>query len=107
MLKFKDLNFPKALNLSFLLNFLSEEELMVVIGDFANKPRKERRVILPSSSCIRKCSIYHLVEKYKGDFDAMMNILRGEEKILRNALLHKGNIKKLYEQRKREIENES
>ncbi len=106
MMKLKDLHLPKGLNLDFLLNFLSEEELMAVIGDYADKPRKERKIILPSRTCLRKCLAYYLVEKHEGDFDAVMDILRGEEKILGNALLHKGNIKKLYEQRKKEIVKE-
>jgi len=102
-MRLKDLNLPKGLNLNFLLNFLSEEELMAVIKDYADKPRRERKVILSSWSCLRKCLVYFLVEKYKVDFDAVIDIMRGEEKILGNALLHKGNIKKLYEQRKKEI----
>lgn len=100
------MNFPKGLNLDFLLNFLSEEELMVVIKRMASEPRKNRKVILPSQSCIRKCSIYYLVEKHKGDFDAVMEILRGKEKVLAKKGLHIGNIKRLYDQRKREIKNE-
>lgn len=111
MLKYEDYNFPKGLNLDFLLNFLSEKKLMKVIENYANKPRKERKVILPSWSCIRKCSIYYLVEKHDGDFDAVLGILKAKageklEKFLGNALLHKGNIKRLYETRKKEIKNE-
>ncbi len=106
MMRYEDLNFPKALNLAFLLNFLSKEELMVVIGNYANKPRSQRKIILPSRACLRKCIVYYLVEKHKGNFDVVMNILRGEEKVLGDALLHKGNIKKLFNQRKKELVNE-
>jgi hypothetical protein len=106
MLKYEDYDFPKGLNLDFLLNFLSEKKLMKVIENYADKPRNQRKVILPSWSCIRKCSIYYLVEKHKGDFDVVLDILKGKEKSLGNVLLHKGNIKKLYFQRKRELENE-
>jgi len=105
-MRYEDLNFPKALNLGFLLNFLSEKELMVVIGNYAGKPRSQRKIILPSRTCLRKCLVYYLVGKHKGNFDPVMNILRGEEKVLGDALLHKGNIKKLCQQRKREIANE-
>jgi len=104
-MKYEDLNFPKGLNLDFLLRFFSEKRLMKLIREMANKPRKERKVILPSQSCLRKCIVYYLVKKH-GDFDAVIDILKGEEKFLGNALLHRGNIKRLYEQRKREIENE-
>jgi len=105
-MRYKELNFPRGLNLDFLLRFLSEKKLMRVIEDMADKPRKERKVILPSRSCIRKCIVYYLVEKHDGDFDAVLDILKGKEKFMSHALLQRGNIMKLYEQRKREIENE-
>ncbi len=104
-MKLKNLNLPKGLNLDFLLNFLSEKKLMAVIEDYADKSRKERKVILPSRACIRKCLVYYLVEKYKGDFDSVLEKIKGD-KTLGELELHKGNIKKLYENRKREIENE-
>ena len=103
MLKYEHYNFPKGLNLDFLLKILSEKKLMALIGEMADKPRKERKVIMPSLSCIRKCSIYYLMERYK-DFDIVLDILKGEEKFLGNALLHKGNIERLYKQRKKELE---
>jgi len=53
-----------------------------------------------------KCNVYYLVEKFNGDFDTAMDILRGNEKVMAEKGLYKGNIKKLYEQRKKEIENE-
>jgi len=105
-MRLKDWNLPKGLNLDFLLNFLSEKKLMKVIEDMADKPREQRKVILPSRSCLRKCLVYYLVEKFKGDFDAVMDILRGKEKILARKGLYKGNIKRLYENRKKEIQNE-
>jgi len=105
-MKLEDWNLPKGLNLDFILNFLSEKKLLAMIEDCADKPRKDRKIILPSRSCLRKCHIYYLVEKFNGDFDVVMDILRGNEKVLAKKGLYKGNIKKLYEQRKKEIENE-
>jgi len=107
MIKIKDLNLPRPLNISVLEPLLSEDVLDSLIKEYAGKSRKERRIIFPSQSCLRKCLVFYLVEKHDGDFDAVLDILRGEEKVLGNALLHKGNIKKLYEQRVKEIENEN
>ena len=105
-MRLKDWNLPKGLNVDFLLRFLSEKKLMKVIEDMADKPREQRKIILPSRSCLRKCLIYYLVEKFKGDFDVVMDILRGKEKILARKGLYKSNIRRLYESRKREIKNE-
>ena len=106
MIKLKNLRLPQGLNLAVLESLLPEEKLGKLVYEYAKKSRKERRIILPSTTCLRKCLVWYLVEKHKGDFDAVLDILKGEEKFLGNALLHRGNIKKLYEQRKREIENE-
>lgn len=105
-MEFKDWNLPKGLNVDFLLRFISEKKLLKVMEEMADRPRKERRIILPSRSCLRKCLIYYLVETFKGDFDVVMNILRGKEKILAKKRLYKGNIRRLYESRKRELERE-
>ena len=105
-MRLKDWNLPKGLNVDFLLNFLSEKKLLKVIENYADRPRKERKIILPSRSCLRKCLVYYLAEKFNGDFDIVIDIMRGKEKILARKGLYKGNIKRLYENRKREIENE-
>ena len=105
-MKLEEWNFPKGLNLDFLLNFISEKKFLAMINECADKPRKDRRIILPSRSCLNKCHVYYLVEKFNGDYDAVLNILRGKEKVMAKKGLYKGNIRKLYEQRKRELENE-
>jgi len=105
-MKLEEWNLPKGLNLDFLLNFISEKKLLAMIEDMADKPRKDRKIIFPSRSCLFKCNVYYLVEKFNGDFDTAMDILRGNEKVMAEKGLYKGNIKKLYEQRKKEIENE-
>ena len=106
MMKLRDLQLPKGLNVDFLLRFLSEEELMAVIGDMADKPREQRKIILPSRSCMRKCLIYYLVEKHKGDFSKVMDVLRDNGSVLASHGHYISNIKRLYKQRKREIKNE-
>lgn len=105
-MKIKDLQLPRGLNLAVLESLLSEEELESLIDKYALKSRKERKVILPSQSCLRKCMIYHLVEKHKGDFSKVMRILREEEGILVSHGSYITNIKRLYNQRKKEIANE-
>ena len=106
MAKLKDLNLPRKLNLDILAHLLSEKTFESLIYKFADKSLEERRITLPSESCIRKCMIYHLVEKYKGDFSNVMNALRSDEKVLASKSHYVSNIKRLYETRKKEIENE-
>ena len=105
-MKYEEWNLPKGLNLDFLLDFISEKKLLAIIDELADKPRKDRRVIFPSRSCLNKCNVYFLVEKFNGDYDAVLDILRGREKVMSAKGLYKGNIRKLYETRKREIERE-
>lgn len=107
MAKFKDLQLPKRLNLDILAELLPKKVLESLIYKFAGKPLEERRIILPSESCIRKCMIYHLVEKYKGDFSKVMNALRSDEKVLARKGHYISNIKRLYETRKKEILKEN
>ena len=106
MARLKDFQLPKKLNLDILAEFLSEEALESLIYKFAGQPLEARRITLPSESCIRKCTVYHLVEKYEGDFSKVMNALRGGEKVLAKQGHYASNIKRLYETRKKEIENE-
>ena len=105
-MKLKEWNLPRGLNLNFLLNFISEKKLLEIIENMADKPRKDRRVIFPSRSCLFKCNVHFLVEKFNGDYDAVLDILRGKEKVMAEKGLYKGNIRKLYEQRKQELGNE-
>jgi len=105
-MKLKEWNLPRGLNLNFLLNFISEKKLLEIIENMADKPRKDRRVIFPSRSCLFKCNVYFLVEEFNGDYDAVLDILRGREKVMAKRGLYKGNIRKLYKTRKKEVEKE-
>lgn len=102
-MKLRDLPLPRGLNLDVLRRFLSEGELERLIDEYAHKPHNERRIVLPSKSCLHKCLIYHLVVKHKGDFSAVIEELRGEATVLANDGHYITNIKRLYETRKREI----
>jgi len=110
MMKLRDLQLPKGLNLDLLLNVLLEDELLVLIEDFADKPRSERKVILPSRSCIRKCLVFYLVEKHKGDFSKVMQVLKDNGSPLASHGHYITNVKRLYRTRcaeiKRELANE-
>jgi len=107
MTRFKDLQFPKRLNLDILAELLPKKVLESLVYKFAGKSLEERRITLPSESCLRKCTIYHLVEECGGDFSKVMDALR-DGKVLAKKGHYVSNIKRLYETRKKEkeIENE-
>lgn len=106
MAKLKNLQLPQKLNLDILPELLPKKTFESLVYKFAGKPLEERRITLPSWSCLRKCTIYHLVEKYEGDFSKVMSVLRDGEKVLASKGHYVSNIKRLYETRKKEIENE-
>ncbi|MCK4731583.1 MAG: hypothetical protein KAT65_03910 [Methanophagales archaeon] len=106
MIKTKNLNLPKPLNLSILESLLSQKALDSLIYTYANKSRKERRIILPTQMCLKKCLIHYLVNKYHGDFKKALELLRDKEGILAWKGLHIGNLKRMYFQRCKEIEKE-
>jgi len=107
MARLKDLQLPKRNNLDILAELLPKKVLESLVYKFAGKSLEERRIILPSESCLRKCTIYHLVEKYEGDFSKVMNVLRDGKEVLAKQGHYVSNIKRLYETRKKEIENEN
>ncbi len=106
MARLKDLQLPRKLNLDILAELLSRKDFESLIYKFAGKPLEERRITLPSESCIRKCAIYFLVQRYEGDFSKVMNALRSGEKVLASKSHYVSNIKRSYETRKKEIINE-
>jgi len=107
MARFKDLNLPQRFNLDILAEILPAKTLESLVYKFAGKSLEERRITLPSESCLRKCTIYYLVEKYGGDFSKVMNALRSGEKVLAKKGHYVSNIKRLYETRKKELKKEN
>ena len=107
MTRFKDLQFPKRNNLEILAELLPKKVLESLVYKFAGKSLEERRITLPSESCLRKCTIYHLVEECGGDFSKVMNALRSDEKALAKKGHYVSNIKRLYETRKKELKKEN
>lgn len=105
-IRFNDLIFPKALNLHLLSEILDDGQMMNLIKKFESGTRKERRIILPSRKLIRKCIIYSLMQKHKENFEEVLKELKGDLELPEEAGLRKDKIIELYDQRKREIENE-
>jgi hypothetical protein len=104
-IRFSELNFPKALNLDLLSGILTEKALTNLIQENAMKDRKQRRIMLPSHSCLRKVIIYFLMEKYGQDYSQVMERLKGAG-TMGSQTLQKSNILRLYETRKKEIAKE-
>ena len=106
MARFKDLNLPQGFNLDILAEILPAKALESLVYKFASKSLEERRITLPSESCLRKCTIYYLVEKYKGNFSKVMEALRSDERVLASRGHYVSNIKRFYKTRLKEIKNE-
>lgn len=105
-MKYSDLIFPKAMNLHLLSEILDDDQMMKLILENEGKTRKERRIILPSEKLLRKCIIYYLVIKHGENFEKVLEELKGDSESLDEAGLRKDKILELYENRKKEIENE-
>lgn len=103
----RKLSLPKGLNLHILAEVIPEEELEFMVKELSGKSRRERRVIFPSRTCLRKCLIHFLVNKHDGDFKKVLELLRDQEGILAWKGLHIGNLKRMYFQRCKEIEKEN
>lgn len=105
-MKYEDLNFPKRSNLEILAPLLSDSQMMELIATHAKRSYEERKIILPSESCLRKCIAYYLVKKHKGDFSVVMEALKKDENVLAKDGHFITNIKRLYAQREKEIKRE-
>lgn len=103
---FSKLNYPKGLGLEILSEFLTEDQLVELITRYKDKPRKQRRIILPSRWCVRKC-FFHLV------WDQILNgkftwnyVKKNWQKdfgTLRFARATKFDVQNFYKQREKEI----
>jgi hypothetical protein len=102
---FKKLAFPKGLNLELLKPFLTEEKLRKLIAVSTKKSRRERRVILPSDTCLRKVLAHYIwpqIWSGKISWPRLKKELR-KTGSLRSLKFTRSEIKRLYEQREREI----
>ncbi len=108
--EFSKLNLPRGLGLSILAEFLTEEQFVELITRYKDKPRKQRRIILPSRWCVRKC-FFHFVwgQILNGKFtwDYVKKNWQRDFGTLRFARAEKFYVKQFYTQREKEILQES
>jgi hypothetical protein len=107
-INFRKLSFPKGLNLGLLASLLDEEQLEKLIIDSAEKSRAERRVVLPSKTCLKKVVAHFIWSEIlakKLSWPMVKNELMkaGSLKALK---LSKAEIERLWLQRKKEIKKE-
>jgi len=102
-------NWPQGLNLEILENVLSDEDFIKLIVTFMDKPRLERRIVLPSLRCCQKVlahAFWSRIEAGEMDWEKIKKSLRKEYGSMAFVGIRKDQIKKLYEQREREIARE-
>ncbi len=102
-------SWPEGLNLQILEGVLSEEDFIKVVVAFMNKPRAERRIVLPSLRCCRKVWAHNIWSRIKAGemtWERYKKSLRKEFGSMAFVGIKKDRIIKLYRQRKKEIENE-
>ena len=103
---FSQLRFPAGLNLDLLAEVLPEEKFREFIVKYSRKSRKERRIILPSHSCIKKTFFHYLwslVEDKRMSWEEIKISYKKDFKTLKEAGISKKMVKKLSAQRKKEI----
>ena len=108
-MKFSELNFPRKLNLRPLEKILSEKELEMLVLSHLDKERLKRRIVLPSQKCYRKVIAFYFgcqVEEGKMSWDEVMEKIKGSFKSLKEIGDSRKKVKRLFLQRKKEIENE-
>ncbi len=105
-LVFKEFEWPKGLNLEVLAGVLSEDDLGKLIADSMIKTRAERRIILPSLSCVRKIQAHAIWKKILSGFLTWEKFKKDIQKEHGNMLMvgiRKDKVIELYEQREKEI----
>jgi hypothetical protein len=106
---FKELNFPKGLNLDLLTTMMDEEKLKKFIVRYSRLPRLARRIVLPSSKTIKKVFfhyIFTLIEDNDLTWEEIKNEFVEEFGSLRALNISKTEARNLYLQRQKEIERE-
>lgn len=99
-------SWPKGLNLEILENVLSEEDLIKLIVAFMNKPRAERRIVLPGFRCCRKVfahALWSRIEAGEMTWQQYKKSTRKEHGSMAIVGVKKDQIKKQYLQREKEI----
>jgi hypothetical protein len=109
MMNFRDLNWPKGLNLDLLLPIVPQAMLLNFVLENATNNRRKRRIILPSQCCVKKVVAHFFgtqVEHGSLSWDDVMLLLKGKHRYLLEVGLSLKEIKRLYKKRCSEIENE-
>lgn len=108
--EFRKLNFPRGLGLEILSEYLAEDQFVELITRYKDKPRKQRRVILPSRWCVRKV-YFHFVwgQILNGKFtwDYVKKNWQKDFGTLRFARTTKFDVRQFFLQREKEISNEA
>lgn len=108
-IRFKELNFPKAMNIELLLEIADEEKLMAFLKRHSADDRLARRIVLPSKRCMKKVMAFYLVSKMKSgeiSWEKIKKILRQDYGTLKDANVNRYDLIKLYNQRCKEIKKE-
>lgn len=108
-MKISELDFPKAMNIGLLAEILPEKKLMALIISNWAKERKQRRIVLPSKSCLKKVVCYYYgkqIAEGKMNWNQAMKKLKKGFNTLKEAGLEREAVKRLFLQRQRERQRE-
>jgi len=107
--KLTELSWPEGLNLDVLFQLLGEKVLLALLADCSEQSRTERRIILPKRQTVLKVICYHLgemVEQGEASWDDVKTLIQEELGAVKELGIKVCEIKRLYEQRKSELEKE-
>ncbi len=105
-MRISELNFPTAMNINLLTEILPEKKFLELIINNLDKDRKQRRVMLPSKSCLKKVICYHYGKRVadgKMSWPQAMKKLREGYDSLKELGLEREAVKRLFFQRQKEI----
>ncbi len=108
-MKILDLNWPKNIRMDLLAEVLDEEMLERLIFCFCDKSEAERKIRLPKRSTILKCVAFYYgqqVLQKKTTWKKVMENLKAEFGLLKNANVTQKKFKQYYQQRFNEIMSE-
>jgi hypothetical protein len=110
MTLFDELNWPKALNLDLIKGLISRDDFLNLVLKNLGKDRKERRIVLPSKACLKKCIAFHFGELVaKGEMEwpqVIEELKKGTGKSIKGLGLFRAELKRLHQQRAKEISKE-
>lgn len=111
---FRKLSWPKNTHMDLLAQIIPENLLIRLLGSFKNRSEEERIVRFPKSETILKCLAYYYGQKVESgvvSWKGIMKNLKGDYSTLKQLRketklrISQKEIKKLFAQRKREIED--